>query len=167
MKELYYSKEEIDLLYKRNKLQATDCNLSQNEYLLLKSDFNSALVKYIDNTFILVKEPKSLQGIVPKDSKQKCFTDSLFDKNVLMSVALGKAGTGKTLLSICYALYAYFKHDKKIVLIKPSVFVGGRSSVMGILPGDVNDKMSGLMSSYMVHIKSILGRNAEHYLTKC
>ena len=164
MKELYYSKEEIDLLYKRNKLQVTDCNLSQNEYLLLKSDFNSALVKYVNDTFILVKEPKSLQGIVPKDSKQKCFTDSLFDKNVLMSVALGKAGTGKTLLSICYALYAYFKHDKKIVLIKPSVFVGGRSSVMGILPGDVNDKMSGLMSSYMVHIKSILGRNAEHYL---
>jgi len=81
-----------------------------------------------------------------------------------MTVALGKAGTGKTLLSIAYALHQYFKKDKKIILIKPSDYVGGRSSVMGILPGDVNDKLSGIMSSYMVHIKKLLGRNAEHFI---
>ena len=96
--------------------------------------------------------------------KQKCFINSLLDPQVLMSVALGKAGTGKTLLSIAYALNMYFKASKKIILIKPSTFVGGKSSVMGILPGDVNDKLSGLMASYMVHIKSILGRNADHFL---
>ena len=81
-----------------------------------------------------------------------------------MSVALGKAGTGKTLLSIAYALNQYFKANKKIVLIKPSIFVGGKSSVMGILPGDVNDKMSGIMSSYMVHINKLLGNDAPHFL---
>jgi PhoH-like ATPase len=138
--------------------------LEENEYILLSSTENSALAKRVNDKIKLIKYKDNLQGIIPKDSKQKCFFDSLFDDQTMMTVALGKAGTGKTLLSIAYALHQYFRNDKKIILIKPSDYVGGKSSVMGILPGDVNDKLSGIMSSYMVHIKKLLGRNSEHYI---
>jgi PhoH-like ATPase len=165
MRELAFSKEIIDLLYQQNFLPISgDHYYNENEYLILSSEFNSALVKVKKNKFNLIKPPKDYQGVSPKDARQKCFYDSLKDKDVLMSIALGKAGTGKTLLSIAYALNQYFKADKDIVLIKPSVYVGGNSNVMGILPGDLNDKMSGIMSSYMVHINSLLGRNAEHFI---
>lgn len=165
MKELIFSKETIDLLYKQQFLESEEVEFcDNNQYLLLNSNYNSALVKKKKDKFVLIKHPKDFQGISPKDSRQKCFYDSLKDKDVLMSIALGKAGTGKTLLSIAYALNQYFKADKDIVLIKPSVYVGGNSNVMGILPGDLNDKMSGIMSSYMVHVNSLLGRNAEHFL---
>lgn len=165
MKELIFSKETIDLLYKQQFLESKELEFfNNNEYLILNSNYNSALVKKKKDKFVLIKYPKDFQGIFPKDSRQKCFYDSLKDKDILMSIALGKAGTGKTLLSIAYALNQYFKADKDIVLIKPSVYVGGNSNVMGILPGDLNDKMSGIMSSYMVHINSLLGRNAEHFL---
>ena len=165
MKELNLSKELIDKIYKQNSLENHQVDFfTQNEYLILQSSLNSALVKRKNDTFSLIKSIKDIQGVYPKDSRQKCFYDSLHDKDVLMTVALGKAGTGKTLLSIAYALNQYFKNNKDIVLIKPSVYVGGNSNVMGILPGDLNDKMSGIMSSYMVHINSLLGRNSEHYI---
>ena len=165
MKELNLSKDVIDLLYKQNSIDISEVDLfSQNEYLILQSNLNSALVKRKKDVFSLIKTVKDFQGIYPKDARQKCFYDSLQDKDTLMTVALGRAGTGKTLLSIAYALNQYFKNNKSIVLIKPSIYVGGNSNVMGILPGDLNDKMSGIMSSYMVHINSLLGRNSEHYI---
>jgi len=165
MRELQFSKQEIDLLYSKSKIKNPNpCLYSQNEYCILSSDQNSALVKVQQDNFSLISYKKDYQGIYPKDSRQKCFYDSLKDKEILMTVALGKAGTGKTLLSIAYALTQYFKANKDIVLIKPSIYVGGNSNVMGILPGDLNDKMSGIMSSYMVHINSLLGRDAEHFL---
>ena len=166
MRDLHIEQNYIDSFFKEKKLKIPDFfdfEPDENEYLILKSDSSSALAKYKSPYFTLLSY-KELQGIKPKDSKQKAFIDSLLDRNVLMSVALGKAGTGKTLLSIAYALNQYFKNDKDIVLIKPSVYVGGKSNVMGILPGDVNDKMSGIMSSYMVHINSLLGRDAQHFI---
>jgi PhoH-like ATPase len=165
MKELVVSKQSIDVLYDQGSLDL-DCSdiCHENEYLILTSNSSSALVKVQDGFFTPIKSPKDFQGIHPKDSRQKCFYDSLKDEDILMTVALGKAGTGKTLLSVAFALHQYFKADKDIILIKPSVYVGGRSNVMGILPGDLNDKMSGIMSSYMVHIKTLLGRNAEHFI---
>jgi PhoH-like ATPase len=164
MKTYSVDKLQIDKIYKTKELPLIDELLEENEYFIISSSENSALVKRVENKIKLIKYKENIQGVVPKDSKQKCFFDSLFDKEIMMTVALGKAGTGKTLLSIAYALHQYFKNDKKIILIKPSDYVGGKSSVMGILPGDVNDKLSGIMSSYMVHIKKLLGRNAEHFI---
>ena len=167
MKELFLDKQSLDSFYKNSKLDfstISDLKFDQNDYFILKSDSSSALAKYKNGHFYPLNLSKSFQGIKPKDSKQKFFIDSLLDTQILMSVALGKAGTGKTLLSLAYALTEYFKNEKSIILIKPSIYVGGKSSVMGILPGDVNDKMSGIMSSYMVHLRSLLGSDAEHFI---
>lgn len=167
MKELYLTKDQLDKFFKDSKFKIPETIFSEpdeNEYFVLKTDSSSALAKYKSPYFVPLNLNQNLQGIKPKDGRQKAFIDSLLDPKILMSVALGKAGTGKTLLSIAYALNQYFRNDKNIILIKPSVYVGGKSSVMGILPGDVNDKMSGIMSSYMVHIRALLGSDAEHFI---
>lgn len=161
----------INQIYKE-RVDIDDLNLEiepeENESFIFKDAADpkkSALVFYKSPYFYKAKNvDKTLQGIKGKDARQKLFLASLLDEKVLMSVALGKAGTGKTLLSVAYALHQYFKNEKDIVLIKPSNFVGGKSAVMGPVPGDANEKLAGTMASYMVHFKALLGKDAEHFL---
>jgi PhoH-like ATPase len=164
MRELIISQEQLNELFKENKL-LIDTPLNQNEYLILKGEISgSALAKHKKPLLTPVKDFKIYQGVKPKDAHQKFFFDSVADDQILMTVVLGKAGTGKTLLAIAYALEQYFKENKTIVLIKPTVFVGGKSSVMGPVPGDVNDKLAGTMSSFMVHMNALLGHKASFIL---
>lgn len=164
MRELIITQAEINELFKDGKLQL-DITANQNEYLILKGEgSSSAIVKYKKPYFTPVKDFKVYQNIKPKDAHQKCFFDSVADDQILMTVVLGKAGTGKTLLAMAYALEQYFRENKQIILIKPTVFVGGKSSVMGPVPGDVNDKLAGTMSSFMVHINALLGHKASFVL---
>lgn len=168
MKELIITQEQIDQLFSKGKLnvdEVLEIEPDENEFLILKdANTSSALVKYKSPYFFPIKEAKVYQNTKPKDARQKCFFDSLADEKILMSVVLGKAGTGKTLLAMAYALEQYFKNNKTIILIKPSVFVGGKSPVMGPVPGDVNDKLAGTMASYMVHFNSLLGHKAPFLL---
>ena len=164
METLYVSQDLLNTLYSNKKVKIPDSfeEPDENQYIVFKTPENSsALVVYKSPYFYPLTDTKPMQSIKPKDSNQKAFLHSLQDPTVLMAVALGKAGTGKTLLSIAYALEQYFKNGKAIVLIKPSAYVGGKSNVMGILPGDVNDKLSGVMASYLIHIRSLLGIKAE------
>jgi PhoH-like ATPase len=155
----------IDNLYKDGKLEVEglDFQPSENESFILKDEADpkkSALVIYKP---YFIRPPgldKVVQGIRGKDARQRLFLSSLVDDDILMSVALGRAGTGKTLLAIAYALERYFKENKAIILIKPSVFVGGKSQVIAALPGDENDKLAGVMASYMVHFNALLGHKA-------
>ena len=169
--ELQVTSELIDCLYKgREDIDKLNLEVEpdENQSFLFRSASEpkkSALVVYKSPYFQVAKNiDKTLQGIKGKDARQKLFLSSLQDEKVLMSVALGKAGTGKTLLSVAYALHQYFKADKDIVLIKPSNFVGGKSAVMGPVPGDSNEKLAGTMASYMVHFKALLGKDADHFL---
>ena len=167
MRKLIVHQEMLDTLFAQKKVEIPDCYTEpeENEYLILKTINNSsAVVYYASPYFRLYNDVKPMQGIKPKDINQKAFFHSLQNKSVLMSVALGKAGTGKTLISIAYALEQYFRNGKAIILIKPSAYVGGKSNVMGILPGDVNDKLSGIMASYLVHVRALLGVKAESFI---
>lgn len=169
--EILVTSELINRLYKE-KVSIDDinfdCEPDENQCFLFKDAADpkkSALVFYKSPYFVKAGGvDKSLQGIKGKDARQRLFLSSLLDEKVLLTVALGKAGTGKTLLSVAYALHQYFKADKDIILIKPSNFVGGKSAVMGPVPGDVHEKLAGTMASYMVHFKALLGRDTEHFL---
>ena len=160
----------IDALYK-GKVDIDDVGIEQepdeNQLMILKGSVEgkSALVVYKSPYFQLAKKTdKTLQGIKGKDARQKLFISSLCDEKVLLSCGIGKAGTGKSLLSVAFALEQYFKADKNIILIKPTQFVGGKSQVLGILPGTLEEKFEAVMASYMVHFKALLGRDAQHFL---
>lgn len=156
----------IDNLYKDGKLEVEglDFQPDENESFILKDEADpkkSALVIYRKPYFI--RPPgldRVVQGIKGKDARQRLFISSLVDDQILMSIALGRAGTGKTLLAIAYALEKHIKENKSIILIKPSVFVGGKSQVMAALPGTAEEKLSGVMASYMVHLTALLGFKA-------
>ena len=65
----------------------------------------------------------------------------------------GPAGTGKTFLSIVYAMSAYKKQKvEKIILCRPAVEAGEN---LGFLPGDLKEKIDPYLAPFMIHLKKL------------
>ncbi len=80
-----------------------------------------------------------LGTISPKDAYQICAIDSLVDDN--FSIVTGKAGTGKTLLSLTYALREIIsgKRRKLIIFVNPVKTRG--AEVLGFYTGSRTEKL--------------------------
>ena len=75
--------------------------------------------------------------IKPRTDNQKKLVDAFENNDMIFAV--GPAGTGKTYLSIAFAVKALKeKTIKKIVLSRPAVEAGEK---LGFLPGDMKDKI--------------------------
>ncbi len=78
------------------------------------------------------------KSVWPKTKKQKEFISSLFTNQLIF--ASGPAGSGKTFLSVAYALEEIFSGRKnRIVLTRPVVEAG---ESLGFLPGDLSQKLN-------------------------
>lgn len=76
--------------------------------------------------------------IWPKSKSQKKMIDALMENQIIF--ALGPAGTGKTFLSVAWALSEVLSGRKsKIVMTRPVVEAG---ESLGFLPGDLAQKIS-------------------------
>lgn len=97
------------------------------------------------------KESKSLKGIksisnfyYPKSLNQELYVNNLNDHNVKIIIAVGPAGTGKTLLACNQAVQELKKGNvNKIVITRPVVPV--EEEEIGFLPGNINKKMDPWM----------------------
>ena len=95
--------------------------------------------------------PKHLVPSLTLTEEQQCVMHALNDPTVPLVAISGIAGTGKTLLSILYALRAVViekKYQRILITRSPEPFVKD----IGLLPGDVEEKMSpwlyGLIDNY-------------------
>jgi len=160
----------INLLYKKGAISTdqVDVDLNEcwnNQYFIFRDQGQSAIVRLNleESQFTLVKSKElQFQGVKPLDARQTCVFDSL--KHMQLSVILGGAGTGKTTLTLAFALQQLFRNDKKIVLCKSTAFVGGKSNAIAAIPGDHREKLAGYIDSYLYTFRRILGDHAEHYL---
>jgi phosphate starvation-inducible PhoH-like protein len=85
--------------------------------------------KNVDNTYIYT----------PKSFNQENYVESLLDDKVDMIIAVGPAGTGKTLFA-CLKAVSQLKNGniRKLILTRPVVTV---EEDIGFLPGNINKKM--------------------------
>jgi predicted ribonuclease YlaK len=135
-----------------------------SKYVNLKCNSQSA-VGYLrpDNQLELINtKDLGFQNIRPKDLEQNCFMWGL--KNKPVNFCLGAAGTGKTTIALSYALHSLFRDEKKVVLCKPTVFVGSKSNAIAAVPGDERDKLRPYVDSYMPGLEKILGRDCPNFL---
>tara|TARA_Y100000310_G_C20572644_1_gene758821 strand:- start:77 stop:973 length:897 start_codon:yes stop_codon:yes gene_type:complete len=102
------------------------------------------------------------QGWKPRDKAQTCLFWAL--KNKRATVCFGSAGTGKTSIALAYGINRIFREEAKLVLCKPTVFVGNKSNAIAAVPGDERDKLGPYIDSYMPGLTKILGKSAEHYI---
>jgi phosphate starvation-inducible PhoH-like protein len=79
-----------------------------------------------------------------------------FQKNDVLFL-VGKAGTGKTLLSIAFAINEILqKRKSRIILTRPIVEAG---ESLGYLPGDLLEKVNPYMMPFYDSITKLLGKN--------
>ena len=158
----------INKLHKRGRIPrrdvVKDVNDFGNFYLLVADDNpkSSALgVARGEHIERVTDKDKEYQGIKPRDKAQVCFIHAL--ESCSLTVGLGAAGTGKTTLAIAYALQRYFREETQIILTKPSAFVG-KSNAVAAIPGDIREKLSPYIESFISPIRKILGEYAEQYI---
>ena len=86
---------------------------------------------------------------------QKNLLKAFFENEIIISV--GPAGTGKTFLSVAYAISLLEKHEiEKIVLCRPAVEAGEN---LGFLPGDLRDKIDPYLAPLYDALNDLLPKN--------
>lgn len=97
-------------------------------------------------------EPKV---IYPKTENQKRLLEALADKECEQVLVTGPAGTGKTFLTVSYAADMFNRRMiKKIVIARPAV---GAGPTIGLLPGDLHEKMAVWLAESINILKDRLG----------
>ncbi len=126
-----------------------------NEYLLLRSDEGKTMPAryYGDGCVRRLKLPDFVKapGGIPiraRNLEQQFFLDALLDDSVSIVTCFGKAGTGKTLLSIAGALHQtqdeHSRYDG-LSISRPVIALG---KDIGFLPGTLEEKMKPWLQPY-------------------
>jgi PhoH-like ATPase len=136
-----------------------------NQYVYLKANDTSTSTGAITRVskdakeLILIKD-KELKafGVLPKNKEQTMALAGLLDESIPLCTLTGRAGTGKTLLTIAAALQKIEekKYDR-IIITRPMSQVGKYE--LGALPGDVNEKFGPYLENYVSNIQQLTGNN--------
>ena len=111
---------------------------------------------YFKVTNILIGRTFTGKPIYAKTLGQNRFIEAL--KNAECVIASGPAGTGKTYLSVVYAVSLLKKGDiKKIILTRPVVEAGEN---LGFLPGDLKEKIDPYLRPLYDALNDVLGNEA-------
>ncbi len=143
---LVLDSEQIEDLKFTTRLTIPDAEFSLNEYFLIKNSDEASHEQLLaravkPNQLMLVEWLNTpVIGIKPRNIEQHYLMDALLDENIKLVTIHGKAGTGKTLLSIAAALYKTYVDYAyvKIKLMRPVIPVG---KDIGFLPGSLEEKM--------------------------
>jgi PhoH-like ATPase len=157
----------INDIYAQGMIDVPDGRLTwyPNQFIYLKSNDTSeskgAITKVSKNgkELILIKD-KDLKafGVRPKNKEQVMALHALLDDDVKLCTLTGRAGTGKTLLTIAAALQKIEekKYDR-IIITRPMSQVGKYE--LGALPGDVDEKFGPYLENYVSNIQQLGGNN--------
>ena len=131
-------------------------HLSVNEYIYLSNGDKQESARYrgkgqIDGLVLdrdaTVKIPKGVR-FGPLNDEQRMLMDALLDENIKLVTCIGKAGTGKTLVSIAMALYQAIGEDslyEHVFITRPLVHIGKDT---GALPGTLEEKMAPYIAPF-------------------
>lgn len=157
----FVSSELINELY-ANKKVSLDLDCNPNEYVILKSDTEeskSAIARCNGKgEFVLCKSTKNNYSIVPRNVEQRIALDLLMNPDIKLVTIIGKAGSGKTLLTLTAALQQVLSEGKyKRLLVSRPIQPMGKD--LGFLPGSIEDKMSPWMQPIYDNLEFILGND--------
>lgn len=95
----------------------------------------------LDHSSIIKSERKAKRvELIPRNIAQEEYVDQLNDVSKRVVLAIGPAGTGKTLLAVLRAIQALRNGEiDKVIITRPAVSVDEKH---GFLPGDLNEKMA-------------------------
>ena len=147
-----YNDQEVDLGIK----------LFPNQFAILQANENpsqSVIVRQGKNALRKVREYKDgLATVFPRNAEQRMAVDLLLNPDIQLVTLIGKAGSGKTLLSVAAAfedvVFNKNKNYSRILISRPIQPMG---KDLGYLPGGVEEKLSPWMQPLYDNIEYILG----------
>ena len=102
--------------------------VATNDYAIFRSHENykhTVIARYLGKgDWQKIRNNLAIDTFTARDANQAAFMDALLDPNILVNVAVGKAGTGKTTLAVALAAVRYLKSQSKVLLCKPTSMVG-------------------------------------------
>lgn len=148
--------------------------LQPNQYVLLRNEeehshgvparhiANGEFVK-LRRDHITIRGGRHLQAA---NLGQRFFLDALFDPEITLITVYGKAGTGKTLLSVGAALEQVQNGDYEKMLITRVIMPTGKD--IGFLPGRMEEKMQPWVQPAYDALEQLLAkpRKPEHFDAK-
>lgn len=161
----------IDKLYKEKDMDAElikeldnlDYPLLENQFVTISCGTKSILTVYYKNQLHKINDITLDNNIKPLNKMQTYAMWALMNPNIPLVILEGEAGTSKTFLSLACGLAQLDMGDHRknydiygrMLISKPNT----RSSdqEFGYLPGDLLEKMSPLIASYMDNLEEILG----------
>ncbi len=140
----YVSSDVIDKLYKEpHEISPSEVEveteLLANEHLIIRNGNKSALGYYNPITKMIQRvDQQHAYGIQARNAEQSFALSALLNDQIKLITITGKAGTGKTLLSMAAALEMRSNY-RQVYISRPIVPLSNRD--LGFLPGDVNAKL--------------------------
>ena len=130
-----------------------------NQYLVIKYGKQKGLARFDAKKKKLVSlagaGKEGIWGISPLNLEQSLALDMLLNDDIKLVTLVGKAGTGKTLLSVAAGFHKSLTESiyKKIVISRPIVPMG---KDLGYLPGTLEEKMNPWMKPIFDNVDFLL-----------
>ena len=129
--------------------QAFNLKMLPNECIEFTDDLKSTVSygRKMGKNVSILKE-KSPWGLTARNKEQAFAINLLMDKNIPLVTLIGKAGSGKTLVTIACALEAVLERKmyEKIIVYRPIQAMGND---IGFLPGTEQEKLAPWMQPIM------------------
>ena len=166
------SYEAIDCLYAAGAIAAdavltdtlaTTVTLRENEFAVLRCGSQSALVRCVDDEFVLLSQSvPEAWGLRARSKEQRFALELLLDPDISVIALDGRAGTGKTILAIAAGLEQVVEENRfeRLAVYRPLVPVG-RADV-GFLPGGLDEKLDPWMAAIHDAVVALTDRGSSH-----
>lgn len=145
--ELTFNDSQLAYFYNNKQSYEQECNLKENQYLLIKDCSGEVVDKYCFQNgelrqVMYHKLGGSFTGAIkPRNPQQACLFDMLKDKTSKIKLVTGRFGSGKTLAMTNAALELIEKGKfERIVWVRNNVSVKDAPEI-GYLPGTEIDKL--------------------------
>lgn len=137
--------------------------LVDNQYVVLVDEYDpkhSAVARLDTRNSVAEKLqpiPKDgVWGLKPRNKEQHFAFDALLDDSIRLVTLIGKAGTGKTLLSLAAGLMKCVdEHEYAKLLVSRPIAPLGKD--IGFLPGDIQEKMLPWMKPIFDNVEYLMG----------
>ncbi len=156
----------VDQFYEKKEVYLENSDLILNQYVMLVSNANekkTALGKFINAATPLrhLHTPKKgIWGIKPRNQEQFFLLDALMNPQIEIITAIGKAGSGKTVVALAAALEQTLDKTKaeysRIIVSRPVQPLGKE---IGFLPGEINEKMSPWLMPIQDNLQFLMGND--------
>lgn len=133
-----------------------------HSFLVLKSAAQASALAKVSasgNEISLLNPDIEASNIKPRNKEQIMAMNMLMDDHIPLNIMTGRAGTGKTLLTLAVALQKIEDGEyERLILTRPMSQVGRYD--LGSLPGDVNEKFMPFQTNFMSNFEQLVGKKA-------